>query len=367
MKTVETICYQAKITPDNLPKPSKHAYYYLKAIRKDEIPLVNQQTQSLADSFKIVGVLRTCDQIQKKIYEFNQNSHKENYSSQKNEKEITSLSAYIKNEVSNIQDICDQNQQLPANLPIRSRNAFKWMKFLSVKENLELHFQAVERVNAIITKKDFRRQIPGKIKRKNLNIKFFQTPNIYKIQIDRQTVNCLLSESLIIANEETLSQVLLSAMRMDKKLFREEILFFLHSEDYLGLSFEIDSIIDSNPAEPIGQVFDLNHIFSLVNKKYFSNKMPIPKLTWNQTFTRRKFGHYQPATDTLMVSISLDQPEIPEFVVEYIMYHELLHKKMGSRIANGRLYSHTPAFRKMEKKFVEYRESQDFLLTLVSR
>jgi hypothetical protein len=43
------------------------------------------------------------------------------------------------------------------------------------------------------------------------------------------------------------------------------------------------------------------------------------------------------------------------------MYHELLHKVMGSKVVNGRRYAHTPAFREAERAFPRYEEAEAFL------
>jgi hypothetical protein len=62
-----------------------------------------------------------------------------------------------------------------------------------------------------------------------------------------------------------------------------------------------------------------------------------------------------------MISMSLDSADVPAYVVEFIVYHELLHKTMGTRLVNGRRHSHTSAFRKAERAFRQYAEAQTFL------
>jgi hypothetical protein len=86
--------------------------------------------------------------------------------------------------------------------------------------------------------------------------------------------------------------------------------------------------------------------------------MPKPVLVWNRTLTARKFGHYQPSRDTLMVSVSLDDPRVPAYVVDFVMYHELLHKRHGAMTVNGRRLVHSPSFRADERKFAQYYEAE---------
>ena len=61
--------------------------------------------------------------------------------------------------------------------------------------------------------------------------------------------------------------------------------------------------------------------------------------------------------DTVMVSSSLDSADAPEFVVDFILYHELLHKKLGVSWRNGRAMAHTTAFRQAERLFPRHAEA----------
>ena len=80
--------------------------------------------------------------------------------------------------------------------------------------------------------------------------------------------------------------------------------------------------------------------------------------------TASKFGHYQPSRDTVMLSVSLDDAKIPAYVVDFVMYHELLHKKHSAMIVNGRRLSHSPAFREDERRFAEYIQAESQLKEL---
>jgi hypothetical protein len=91
------------------------------------------------------------------------------------------------------------------------------------------------------------------------------------------------------------------------------------------------------------------------------------KLIWNQALTGRKFGHYGRSTDTVMLSVSLDSPAVPEFVLDFVMYHELLHKKHGIPVVNERRVVHSAAFRAEERKSADYHEADRVLNELARR
>jgi predicted metal-dependent hydrolase len=57
----------------------------------------------------------------------------------------------------------------------------------------------------------------------------------------------------------------------------------------------------------------------------------------------------------------LDQRGVPEYVVAYVLYHEMLHLKHPIRFAGCRRESHSSQFRKEEKLFEEYQRAMKFL------
>lgn len=95
---------------------------------------------------------------------------------------------------------------------------------------------------------------------------------------------------------------------------------------------------------------ELEESFRRINEKYFEGLMPTPNLVWGQD-SIRKLGHYEYATDTVVISsIFKGNPE----QTDYIMHHELLHKKHGAKTTKtGRSLHHSTAFRQDESKYAD--------------
>ena len=110
-----------------------------------------------------------------------------------------------------------------------------------------------------------------------------------------------------------------------------------------------------------GRVYDLDKIFQRLNRRYFEGALEKPALTWSQRRTRRILGHHDAAHDTIVISKTLDSEDVPEWLVEYILYHEMLHIKHPARLIRGRRYYHTNAFRSEEQRFPHYEEAQLWL------
>lgn len=110
-----------------------------------------------------------------------------------------------------------------------------------------------------------------------------------------------------------------------------------------------------------GRIYDLDKMFARLNRRHFDGTIEKPTLTWSQRRTRRILGHHDPVHETIVISKTLDARDVPEWFVEYILYHEMLHIKHPARVINGRRYYHTNAFRTEEQRFPYYLEAQEWL------
>ncbi|HZJ43857.1 MAG TPA: SprT-like domain-containing protein [Pyrinomonadaceae bacterium] len=110
-----------------------------------------------------------------------------------------------------------------------------------------------------------------------------------------------------------------------------------------------------------GEVYDLERMFTKLNRRYFDGQIEKPTLTWSQRRTRSILGHHDHVYDSITISKTLDSIDVPEWFVEYILYHEMLHIKHPARLINGRRFYHTSAFRSDERRFPHYDQAQKWL------
>lgn len=116
-----------------------------------------------------------------------------------------------------------------------------------------------------------------------------------------------------------------------------------------------------------GEVYDLDEIFVHLNQIYFDKKINKPTLTWSARKTYRILGHHDAAHETIVISRSLDDKKTPKYVVEFIVFHEMLHIFHPTQHHNGRRYNHTPQFRRDEKKFAYVQEADHWIERNVKR
>jgi predicted metal-dependent hydrolase len=113
-----------------------------------------------------------------------------------------------------------------------------------------------------------------------------------------------------------------------------------------------------------GHFYDLDGVFEELNTRFFHGLMARPRMSWSQTKTRRILGHYDPAHNAIVISRIFDHPGVPRFVLEYIVYHEMLHLKHPVKLRGSRRCVHSAEFQAEEKLFPRVAEANAFLKRL---
>ena len=90
--------------------------------------------------------------------------------------------------------------------------------------------------------------------------------------------------------------------------------------------------------------------------------METPNLAWGLN-SRTRLATYDYHTDTIRVSNLLRNAE--EDVVAYLIYHEMLHKKLKFSSSGSKTVHHGRKFRELEKKFENRQQIEKRLNSLV--
>ncbi len=111
-----------------------------------------------------------------------------------------------------------------------------------------------------------------------------------------------------------------------------------------------------------GIAFDLREIADDLNQRYFEGRLTFG-VTWGRSsggaahHCRRRrtsslqLGSYSYEDRLIRLHGVLDQPGIPRYVIEAVIFHELLHADMPPVVRNGRRCFHTPEFRRREREY----------------
>ena len=110
-----------------------------------------------------------------------------------------------------------------------------------------------------------------------------------------------------------------------------------------------------------GATYDLESIFEDLNTRFFHGLLARPQMTWSREHARQRLGHFDPAHNAIVVSRVFDHPRVPQYVTEYIVYHEMLHLKHPVKLRGSRRCVHSAEFQADEKLFPRLQEAQKFL------
>ncbi|MBZ5534415.1 MAG: hypothetical protein LAO31_00550 [Acidobacteriia bacterium] len=110
-----------------------------------------------------------------------------------------------------------------------------------------------------------------------------------------------------------------------------------------------------------GHHFNLQQIFDRINRHLFRSRLVMPSLGWSRRAVQTKLGEYQALRQAIVINRRLDSADTPGYVLEYLMFHEMLHMKHGAEIRNGRRVVHTKKFRIEERKFEGYAAAKEWI------
>jgi predicted metal-dependent hydrolase len=113
-----------------------------------------------------------------------------------------------------------------------------------------------------------------------------------------------------------------------------------------------------------GRTYNLEKIFEELNQRFFYGLLARPRMTWSRDRARNRLGHYDPAHNAIVVSRVFDQPRVPYYAVEYIVYHEMLHLKYPVKLRGSRRCVHSTEFQAEEKLFPQLDQAKAFLKRL---
>ncbi len=119
--------------------------------------------------------------------------------------------------------------------------------------------------------------------------------------------------------------------------------------------------------EPKGDHRDLREVAEYVSSYYFDGRLEPPTLAWSNESPRQRLGFYFESLNLLAANKVLDSDQIPRFVLEFVVYHELLHHINAGDGRRIRRVHHTRDFREQERAFSHYNEAESWLRRIVVR
>src|SRR3989338_6009046 len=175
---------------------------------------------------------------------------------------------------------------------------------------------------------DFEIKYNNKFNDYNANVKYFR--NNFQFNLSKKWKN--VSEEI---QSGLIQELLLKIFRLKKKTTNIDLYNLFMKNVHISVpKTKTDAILEES--------------FNKVNEKYFFGLLERPNLVWGN-FSLRKLGHYEYGSDTISISRVFRNSDMD--ILDYVMYHEMLHKKHKFNSKGMRNFHHTKEFKSSEKKF----------------
>lgn len=152
-------------------------------------------------------------------------------------------------------------------------------------------------------------------------------------------------------------------LRRRKRQVPPTIKAFIH-EKVASLDYSQD--IQEDRLSSKGRFFDLKMVYNKLNRDYFNSRLKL-LVTWHGTHTPQNhsqccLGLFYDALRLIKVHRLLDAASVPEYVVQFIVYHEMVHAACPAYVdSRGINRIHSPEFKRQERRFKHYAEATKWL------
>ena len=114
--------------------------------------------------------------------------------------------------------------------------------------------------------------------------------------------------------------------------------------------------------QPRGRAHDLQAIFDRINASEFGGAI-VARIGWGAVRPGRrrrtvKTGVYLHDARVIRIHPTLDRPEVPEFYVAAVVFHEMLHQAVPAREVGGRRVVHGPDFKARERAYGDHERAR---------
>ncbi len=162
---------------------------------------------------------------------------------------------------------------------------------------------------------------------------------------------------------QNVMQALSCYIKQEQKTIGKTIKEFIEE----GLKkLDYSHLVDQKKLYSRGEVYDLQQIYSDLNKEYFENKLNL-HITWfgkpnQKSRSRVTFGLYHDPLKLIKINRLLDSSFFPDYVVKYVVYHEILHSVKTSYFdPKGFLRIHGKEFKEKELEFSNYALAKNWI------
>lgn len=162
---------------------------------------------------------------------------------------------------------------------------------------------------------------------------------------------------------QNVMQSLACYIRQEHKIISRDIKVFIAD----GLKkLDYSHTLDKSKLSSQGNFFNLNDLYDEVNDEYFSGKLNL-FITWfGKSLQRNKsritLGLYHDSLKLIKINRLLDREFVPNYVVSYVIFHEMLHHVCPSYVDEKGLHRvHSKEFKTKETHYKYFGLAQKWI------
>jgi len=116
---------------------------------------------------------------------------------------------------------------------------------------------------------------------------------------------------------------------------------------------------------PLGESHDLRAYLEQQNREHFDGQFR-GQIGWSRRTSGRRrrsirLGSWNVERNLIRIHPVLDDGWVPDYVLRFVVFHELLHAIMGSQQHRGRRVFHTAAFRDREQSHPDFNRAEGWI------
>lgn len=347
VRDIGQIFHDKEAREANLAPPSRKAYQFLKGLNFDAIVAQDTATTSCyrPDSVSFPGLASHFERLLDQLARYDDREGRQD--------------AYeaIVSDTESIEHEIEMKYIGPEHLSKPSREIRGWLAYFAQRENFDAYCAAVERAEPAFRAASTWPAGPSVA----VLVYFRPMGGMYRIRNEGSAIRVRLPTPMICYDRALFRSLAEVAFRRSRE--KRAVHEAAAGEPYQRILSALE-LLGGVVTQTRGLHHDLAPAFDRVNAAYFDGALPRPRFMWSRTFAARKLAHYDHAHDTVMVNVVLDKATVPQCVIDFIVYHELLHKQMGVVWKSSRMAAHTPEFLERERRFGQYEQAKAALRKL---
>jgi hypothetical protein len=352
LRVVRQICDDHDARLEDLPAPSRRALVVLDGIvatAPGDLPLPGDASAP-EPPVRVRGVVRTLDRVRAMLA-----ARPEGPASVEAARRAALAC------VEHVHALCAEQDATPAGLPPRTGPAFGMLAWLGRPGHADLYARQHDLLVGLLGPR-LREARPATV----LQVAFTPGGSIYRFTRRGRLARLCATAALIAAPEDGLATLVRVVVGGGARTSPERAALeaVVHAPAAVALREEIRRAWQGGEEHARGRAYDLGVLFDRLNARFFDGALARPRMEWRAWLSSTRFGFARPAAHLVVLDARLDDPAVPEFVAECVLFHELLHLVHGSERRGGRRRVHTPAFRRDEQRHPRWADAETWVAAL---